>query len=573
MPTSQEVFDQLTGPGGGFEVTHEHVKGNLMRVFKNRMKSLRDITDLAKMRGDSDEFIVYADRRIGFETFVNQSNAIGAALGKEFGLGQGDRLAVLSANNPEWCQSFWASVNMGAVLVGLNGWWNTDEIIYGLDDSGSKILVADSARFDRLAGELDKLKYLEAVFITDLEDTSSFGDARVMPFSSLLTLGTGLDCLVPPIDEDDPAVIFYTSGTTGRPKGAISTHRSMIANLQDSLFIVFSSALVNPERSLMPPSGKPVGLLTSPLFHVSGCHSGLVIGMATGLKLVMIPGKFEPEAAMKLIEQEHVSVWTAVPTMVWRVVEDPNRFSYDLSSVRSISYGGSPSGSELQRRIHETFPNVRSVGNAYGLTETSSAVTINTGDDIEIHPDSVGRALPVVEIKVVGDDGEEFGAGRVGEIHIRGPIIMPGYWNKPKETAEILSPDGWLRTGDLGYVDKDGFLFITDRIKDMIIRGGENVYCVEIENRLEQHPAVIEAAVIGVPHPTLGEEVKAIVRVEPGVTVSEQDIINWVAAGLAKFKVPTYVELTYTNLPRNASGKILKNILRGTGEVSFSETM
>lgn len=573
MPTSKEVFASLTGPGGGFEVVEEEVLGNIVKVFKTRMKSLREIAELAKMRGDDNEFIVYDDQRIGFESFVNQSNAVGAALCKEYGVTKGDRIAVLSANNPQWCQSFWGAVNMGSILVGLNGWWNTDEILYGLSDSGAKVLVVDSPRFARVADQLDSIDDLEAVFVTDVDDTSSFNNARVHPFGELLDCGSNLDPIINSIEEDDPAVIFYTSGTTGKPKGAISTHRSMIANLQDSLYIVVASAMINPERSLMPSDGKPVGLLTSPLFHVSGCHSGLVIGMAGGLKLVLISGRFEPQKAMELIEREKVSVWTAVPTMVWRVLEDPKRFDYDLSSVRSISYGGSPSGSELQRRIHETFPNVRSVGNAYGLTESSSAVTINTGDDIELHPESVGRALPVVEIKIVGENGDSLPPSRVGEIYIRGPIIMPGYWNKPDETAEILSPDGWLRTGDLGYLDRDGFLYITDRIKDMIIRGGENIYCVEIENRLEQHPAVIEAAVIGVPHPTLGEQVKAIVRVEQDTTVNEQDIINWVAAGLAGFKVPTFVELTYTNLPRNPSGKILKNVLRGTGEVSFTELM
>jgi len=561
----------LTRPGGAFEVVEEEVLGTTMKVYRQRMRSLREITRLAALREAGEEFIVYEDRRIDFSTFVKEADAVGAALAKEWDVDKGDRVAVLSANNPEWCTTLWSSVDMGAILVGLNGWWNTEEILFGLRDSAAKVLVADRARFERIADQLDPLPDLEAVFLVDAYPEEVGGDSRVHSFADLLEAGRGLDAYEPPIEEDDPAVIFYTSGTTGKPKGAISTHRSMIANLQNSLYIVFASALANPERAIISADLKPTGLLSAPLFHVSGCHSGLVIGLAGGIKLVMVPGRFEPVKALELIEREKVTVWTAVPTMVWRVVEDPARFDYDLSSVRSVSYGGSPSGSELQRRVQETFPNVRSIGNAYGLTESSSAATINTGDDIELHPESVGRPLPVVDIRVVDEQGVSLAPGRIGEIVIKGPIVMPGYWNNPEATAEVIK-DSWLHTGDLGYLDSEGFLYITDRAKDMIIRGGENVYCVEIENRLEQHPAVLEAAVIGVPHPTLGEEVKAIVRVEPDATVSAADIQQWVAAGLASFKVPAYVELTYTPLPRNPSGKILKNLLRGSGEVSFVET-
>ncbi len=555
----------LTGPGGAFEVVEEDVLGMPMKVYRQRMKSLREVSRLASLRGDSDEFLVYADRRIGFGSFVSQADAVGTALAKEWGVSKGDRVAVLAANSPEWCQTFWSAVDMGAVLVGLNGWWSTDEILYGIRDSGSTVLVADRRRFERIAAHLDELPDLEAVFLTDADPSDVGGDARVHRYEDLVESGTGLEPIEPDIDEDDPAVIFYTSGTTGRPKGAISTHRSMLANLQNSLYIVFASALANPERSLLPSDGKATGLLTSPLFHVSGCHSGLVIGLAGGIKLVMVPGKFDPITAMRLIQEEKVTVWTTVPTMVWRVVDDPARFDFNLSSVRSVTYGGSPSGAELQRRVQECFPNVRTVGNAYGLTETSSLVTINTGDDIEMHPESVGRALPIVQLKVIGEDGTDLASNRIGEICVRGPLLMPGYWSKPEETAEVLS-GGWLRTGDLGYLDNDGFLYVTDRAKDMIIRGGENVYCVEVEDRLGQHPAVLEAAVIGVPHQTLGEEVKAIVRVEPDATVNEVDIRQWVAAGLASFKVPAYVELTYLPLPRTETGKILKNVLRGEAE-------
>jgi long-chain acyl-CoA synthetase len=291
---------------------------------------------------------------------------------------------------------------------------------------------------------------------------------------------------------------------------------------------------------------------------------------------VMIEGRFDPETAMQLIQDERISVWGAVPTMVWRVVEHPRRHDYDLSSVTTVAYGGSPSAGELQRRVQETFPSVRTMGNVYGLTESSSAATIISGQEFLDRPDSVGRPLPVVELRVVDPadpGGGPVESGQIGEVWLKGPIVMPGYWGKPEATAETIT-DGWLHTGDLGYLDGEGYLYITDRAKDMIIRGGENVYCVEIENRLVEHPAIAEAAVIGVAHPTLGEEVKAVVRLEPDAgPLTASEVQKWVAETLADFKVPAYIEFTASNLPRNPSGKLLKNVLRGDGEVSFAETL
>jgi long-chain acyl-CoA synthetase len=586
MPTSAEVQTMLTGPGGPFEVVTDTVNGVEMKVYKDRMRSLREVAALGGSRGDDQTFIVYGDRRIGFSSFLDGANSVSSVLAAQCGVGPGDRVAVLSANNPEWCYAFWGTVDLGAILVGLNGWWKTEEILYGLDDSGSKVLVVDGPRFARLADSLDSLPDLEAVYLIDGGSGGGLGDGpgdgsvpdhpKVRPFRELLAAaGSGAALPDAPIDEDDPAVIFYTSGTTGKPKGAISTHRSMIANLQNTIYNAVAGAMSGGGVFDASGNTQTASLLTSPLFHVSGCHSGLVVGLAAGVKLVMPVGKFEPEKAMQLIQDEHVSVWATVPTMVWRVVEHPARHSYDLSSVTSVAYGGSPSAGELQRRVQETFPRVRTMGNAYGLTESSSVATVNSGPDFLARPDSVGRAMPVVEVKIVGEGGPgvPVPSGGLGEVWIKGPIIMPGYWNKKAASDEVLT-DGWLHSGDIGFIDEDGFVYITDRAKDMIIRGGENVYCVEIENRLVEHPAVAEAAVIGVPHPTLGEEVKAVVRCEAGVgAVGVADLQAFVAETLANFKVPAYIDFVAEPLPRNASGKLLKNVLRGEGEVSFAETM
>ena len=574
MPTSAEIRAQLTGPGGMFEVTTDTVLGREMQVYASRMPSLRSVLEVGALRGDDQTFIAYGERTYGFGTFVQTANGVAHALRDRFGLAKGDRVAVLSQNNPEWCLSFWATVQQGAVLVGLNGWWTTDEIEYGLQDSGAKVLVADRKRFERIAGSLDAAPDLEHVFLVDCTaaDVGMEGDPRLHTFDEL-TATPNSAFVEQDIAEDDPAVIFYTSGTTGRPKGAISTHRSMIANLQNTMYNAVAGSMTGSGGALPDGGSQNVSLFTSPLFHVSGCHSTLVVGLLAGLKLVMPVGRFTPETALELIQEHGVTVWATVPTMVWRVCEHPDRHDYDTSSVKSVAFGGSPSADELQRMIRETFPNVSSTSTAYGLTETSSVATVISGQDAIERPTSVGPPVPTVQVKVIDAAGNDLGANATGEVCITGPILMAGYWNKPEATAEAIDADGWLHTGDVGHLDDDGFLYITDRAKDMIIRGGENIYCVEIEQRLVTHPEIADAAIIGVPHPELGEEVKAVVQLEDGATLTEADVKQWVADGLAAFKVPAYVTLQHDKLPRNASGKLLKNVLRGEGDVSFAETM
>ncbi|HEV2368873.1 MAG TPA: class I adenylate-forming enzyme family protein, partial [Acidimicrobiales bacterium] len=474
MPTAAEIEQTLTGSGGPFEVVTETVNGNPVKVFKQRMRSLQEVAAIGQARGDDQVHVVYGDRRYGFGEFVALANSVSRTLASECGIGPGDRVAVLSANNPEWCLAFWGTVDMGAILVGLNGWWKTDEIVYGLQDSGARVLVADRARFERVAADLDACPDLEAVYLIDSDVPSGSGARPIRPFAELLA-APGPELPEPGSAEDDPVVIFYTSGTTGRPKGAISTHRSMIANLQNTLYNAVAGALASTGGGFLPQGEQVASLLTSPLFHVSGCHSGIVVGMLAGIKVVIPEGRFDPEKAMQLIQDEGISVWATVPTRVWRVVEHPARHEYDLSSITSVAYGGSPSAAELQRRVHETFPNVRTLGNAYGLTESSSVATLISGEDFEKRPDSVGRPMPVVDVQIVDGAGSPLLSGQVGEVWIKGPIIMPGYWNKPEATAETVT-DGWLHTGDIGYTDDEGFLYITDRAKDMIIRGGENIY-------------------------------------------------------------------------------------------------
>ena len=581
MADIAEVTGQLIGEGGQFEVvTTTEIDGRPMKVYKDRLPNLRFVSEVFGAAHGDKEFVVHGEERTTYAEFLGEVNALSAWLAGQ-GVGKGDRVAVLSQNNPQWCASFWATVDMGAILVGLNGWWNADEIVYGLNHSGARVLVADAKRFERLAPHLAEVPAVEHVVLIDAEPSAfaSFTDGVDAPptlhgYRDAVRSGSAEGPGFPDteIAESDPAVIFYTSGTTGRPKGAISTHGNMIANLQNTVFTLTLSAMANSAAAGAAAGGQPVSLLTSPLFHVSGCHSTLVVGFMGGMKLVIPEGRFDPEKVFQLIEAEGVQIWATVPTMIWRATEHPARHDHDLSTITSVAFGGSPSADELQRRIRETFPNVRSTSNAYGLTESSSVATILSGGSAVDKVDSVGRPMPVVDIAIADPTGTHLGPGQTGEVLIRGPIIMAGYWDNPEATANTIR-DGWLHTGDVGHLDDDGYLFITDRAKDMLIRGGENVYCVEIENRLVEHPEIADAAVVGVPHPELGEEVKAVLELTDGATITDDDVRSWVAETLAAFKVPTYVERRHEKLPRNASGKLLKNVLRGEGHVSFAETM
>jgi long-chain acyl-CoA synthetase len=564
---------ELTGPGGAFEVITVDTDEGPMRLYKDRLPHLRSIAEVFGVAHGDKEFVVYGDRRITYAELLSEVNAVSAGLAAA-GVDKGDRVAMLGANSPEWCITFWATVDLGAILVGLNGWWNADEIRYGLEHSGAKVLVADAKRVERIAEDLSGLGDLTHVFLTDA-DPSDFtappSEPELHSFSELAeTPSDGFPTVE--ISEDDPAVIFYTSGTTGRPKGAVSTHANMIANLQNTVFTLTLGALSNPDAGGALSGGQPVSLLTSPLFHVSGCHSTLVVGFMGGMKLVIPEGRFDPEVAFELIEAEGVRIWTTVPTMIWRATEHPARHDHDLSSVVSVAFGGSPSADELQRRVRETFPNVKATSNAYGLTESSSAATVLSIGSAVDRADSVGLPMPVVDLAIADELGNHLPPGRTGEVLIRGPIVMGGYWNDPEATADAIR-GGWLHSGDIGHLDAEGYLYITDRAKDMLIRGGENVYCVEIENRLVEHPGIADAAVVGVPHPELGEEVKAFIEPAPGVELTDDEVRQWVRDALAEFKVPTYVERWPEKLPRNASGKLLKNVLRGEGHVSFEEMM
>lgn len=554
----EDIVAQLTGPGGPFEIVIEPVDGRPTKNFKNRERTLRDKIANASGRGDA-VAMVQGDRRITYAEFARLAWGTAAAL-KRHGFKRGDRLAIFAFNSPDWLVTLFGAASMGGIAVGLNGWWVTEELEYGLTDSGSRFLVTDERLYPRVASLIGKIPTLEKVFF--------IGDdppAGTLPISELVQSGD--EKPDDPIEEDDPFVILYTSGTTGRPKGCITTHRGTITQVLGIIFSSVVTTMLDGPTAALGGGGQLCSLLTSPLFHVGGIHSNVCVAITAGSKLVFARGKFDPEEVMRLIQDEKVNAWGSIPTMLHRVVHHPRVKDYDLSSLRTISFGGAPTAPETIDKAREVLPIQPTFANAYGLTETHGVATMNAGKALLGRKTAAGRMIPVLDVKIIDEDGNELPRTRLGEVCIYGPTITPGYWQKPEATADTVR-DGWLHTGDLGYIDNEGFLFVVDRAKDMILRGGENVYCVEIENCLADHAEIDEAAIIGVPDAELGQRVKAIVRLVPGSRLSTADIQRHVAEHLASFKVPEFVELTDEPLPRNPAGKLLKNLLRGTGQVS-----
>ena len=558
------------------------IRGVTTRTWKHAPPSLRAIMDMSLGHGDA-VFLVYEDERTTFAEHYRIACTLAHRLRDTFGIEQGDRVAIIMRNLPEWVMAFWAATLAGAIVVPLNAWWSGEELRYGLEDSGSKVVFVDTERAERIRPVLAGLPDLGAVIVADEHRTETDAPLAVSepaPGSGLvpewpfpLALGPVDEAATPPdltIDPEDDATIFYTSGTTGRPKGAVGTHRNMGTNLMSLFFINTRGATRYGAGASATPVGEKTQaafLLSVPLFHATGCHSVMVSNLAAGGKLVMMH-HFDPERALELIERERITTFGGVPAMVMQVLDSPNFSKFDTSSIRGVSYGGAPAPPDLVRRIRAAWP-IGQPSNGYGLTETSSVTSMNSGGDYVAKPESVGPAVPVCDVAVMPEDfaGDEpddtvpRGPDVRGELWIKGPNVVRGYWNRPEETAKTFSR-GWLHTGDVARLDEDGFIYIVDRAKDMIIRGGENVYSVQVEAALFEHPAVADCAVIGVPHPTLGEEVGAVVVLRPGSKVTADELRLHVKAHLAAFMVPTHIWFRSEPLPRNPQGKVLKRELR-----------
>ena len=580
MAKYDEVLSELTGPGQTFELVEGTVDGIDYRMFKNAPPTLAQV--FAGARGDSTTFMVYEDERWSFDQTMAHVDALAHALVTTYGVAKGDRVGICMRNLPEWVVSFAAIVSVGAVSVSLNAWWTGPELDYALADSRPSVLITDPERIERAHSPARARGIPLIVVRADAIEPLPTGVRR---YEDVVTVGLGAPAVE--VGPDDDATILYTSGTTGFPKGAVSTHRAVTqslmafwasATIQSAVQPARRSDRTGPEvrevradprdevrnevRDDVRENGHhpPCFILIVPLFHVTGCVPVMLSCFGMKMKLVMMH-RWDPEVALRLIETERVTAFIGVPTQSWDLMESPSFSRYDTSSLATVGGGGAPAPVKLVDRVEKGFARGRpNIG--YGMTETNAFGPGNTGDDYVNHPASTGRArTTIMDTEIRDTSGRPVPVGQSGQIWMKGPNLIRGYWNKPEDTARTLV-DGWLASGDLGRIDEEGFLYIEDRAKDMVLRAGENVYSAEVESAVYDHPDVYEAAVFGVPHERLGEEVACVVHLQPGSHLTGDELRDFLAEGLAGFKIPSRIAFSDGRLPRNPSGKVLKRELR-----------
>jgi long-chain acyl-CoA synthetase len=555
MTIRDEIITRLTGSGGPFELQTQMVNDIPLRVFVNAPRSMREI--IAATADSSDRpYLMYQGEVYTFGETLSKVASIAQWLSDQ-GVKKGDRVAIGMRNYPEWPLAYWAIVSLGAISVSLNAWWISEELEYALSDSGSSFVFVDGERQDRISDEMLKRLNIAQMIVARGEPRQGLCAFDEVAISNDATLPTT------EIDPDDDCTILYTSGTTGFPKGAVGSHRNHVTNILNTLLVGSVSAEIAAAAGVEPkPTTQAVALWTFPFFHIAGV-TGINVSAATrGALLSMY--KWDAGDALGLIEKNRVTTLAGVPTVVRSLLEHPDASKYDLSSLGTISQGGSPVPPDSIKKIEGDFERRVNPTNGYGLTETTSAIISNSGLSYFAKNDSVGLPMVGADVRIVGEDGKDVAVGEVGELWVRSPNNVRGYWNKPEETAKAFI-DGWFRSGDAARVDEDGFVFVVDRIKDMVLRGGENVYCAEVEAVLFEHDAVGDVAVIGIPHQSLGEEVAAVIVPNEGHGDQDTDSVRQYAAQkLASFKVPVKVFWQKDPLPRNATGKVLKKELRET---------
>ena len=547
-----DAFARITAVGEPYElVDREDIRGPV-QTFVNAPTSLRQVYEDAV----SDvEFVVAEDQRWTFAEFWNDAATIGHLLVHDLGVRKGDRVAISMRNYPEWMLAFTAATSVGAIAVAMNSLWNADEMAYGLTDSGAKVLFADAERLALLESMAEPIEGLQVVAVrhtgspaADVELAGRMAEIGSVPMPEV------------DIAPTDSALILYTSGSTGHPKGVLSNHHNVIVALM-AWEVEYGALTERPGNVVAPEEGSglvPASLLGIPLFHVLGLHAAFLASFRGQRKLVAMY-KWDASVAAELIERERIVTFTGPPAVSGDLVRVAQSEGRDLSSLLSVGGGGAARPPEQVGQIDDTFekalPNT-----GWGMTETNAIGTIIFGAEYSERRLSSGPALCVIDLRVVDDDGNELQPGERGELQVRGPSMFREYWNKPEATADSFAEDGWFKTGDVAYIDTDGHLFIVDRIKDLIIRGGENIGCGGVEAALSSHPNVIEAAVYSVPDDRLGEEVGTTMYVTEDF--DETELREYLVDHLAKYEIPRYITTTTEPLPRTGSGKLLKRQLR-----------
>jgi len=545
--------EELTGPGGAFEIAEADVLGNRLRIFKNAPPSVREVW-LSTLQFAERPYLIYGDERLTYAHAHARVNAAAAWLAAE-GVRPGDRVAIAMRNYPEWMLIYWACVSTGIAVVGMNAWWTAEEMAFGMSDSAPKVVFLDAERLARMQERPEMVAGMKLVGVR-IPDAP----AHVTPWEEVVAHAGAMPDVT--VDPEADACIFYTSGTTGFPKGAQLTHRGCVSNLLNLMFAGASTALaVERATGAAPPATPaiPVTLITTPLFHVTANNCGAYATTAAGGVLVLMY-RWDAGEALRLIAQERVTGMSGVPVMARELISHPNFAATDTSSLTALAGGGAQVPPDLVLKIEAQVPTARP-STGYGMTETCGIITSIAGDFFVDKPDSAGPCMPNFEAKCVDDSGKTVAPGEVGELWVKGSSVIKGYINRPDATESSIR-DGWLQTGDIARIDRDGFIFIVDRKKDMVLRGGENVYCAEVEATIYRHSAVAECCVFGVPDDRLGEEVGVAVVLKPGEKLSDAALREHCAAIMAKHKIPRYMWFLDDLLPRNASGKFVKRELR-----------
>ncbi len=548
----KRAWSELTAPGAAFEVESRIVRGVPLRCYKQAPPDVRALWLSTRAFADR-TYLVYQDERISYGEAHQHTAAIANWLRAQ-GVKPHERVAIAMRNYPEWLLVYWACVSIDVAVVGMNAWWTAEEMGYVLSDSEPRVIFCDSERLARIAERPDMAEKTIQVGVR------AGSHAGVVSWADVIRTGGDMPDVT--IDPDDTACIFYTSGTTGFPKGAELTHRGCIANLMNMLFASQVQALATQRATgTAPPATPPipVTLLTTPLFHVTANNCAAYLTTAGGGCLVHMY-RWDAGEALKLIARERVTGMSGVPVMSRELLSHPDFATTDTSSMMTLGGGGAPLHPDLVQKIDTSVATARPT-TGYGMTETSGIITSVAGDFFIDRPASAGPVMPSYEARIVDDAGKDVPQGGVGELWVRGSPIIKGYINRPEATAESIT-DGWLHTGDIARIDEDGFVYIVDRKKDMVLRGGENVYCAEVEAAMHRHPAVAECCVFGVPDPRLGEDVAAAVVLRPGHNVTAADLRAHCAGSISQHKIPRAIWLLDAPLPRNANGKFLKRQLR-----------
>jgi acyl-CoA synthetase (AMP-forming)/AMP-acid ligase II len=543
---------ELTADGAPFALSDVEIDGVAYRSYAAMPAHMGQYFQLMLNHAQK-EFAVYREERYRYGDAYAEAAALGAALVADYGVRQGDRVAILSRNNPQWMIGFIAVLSVGAVAVPMNAWWTTEELDYGLRDSGARVILADRQRIERL----EPLVGPRELSIIAIDDCAGL-DVPMRSYHEVVSTHSGAAMPEVAIGADDHATIMYTSGSTGHPKGALSSHRGILSALFSWMLLGSATRRLEPEGG--ERAAPPVGLLAIPLFHCTASHTAFLLSLIVGRKLVIMH-RWDAEEALRLIEAERITWFTGVPTMSAELQAAAEHSDRDLSSLKEIFGGGAARPPAQVEKLATTFKK-SAPGIGYGLTETNALGTVNSGEIYRARPGSAGRAVPAVtDIAILDEQDQPVAAGERGEVCIRSPANVLGYWNKPGATAEAFR-DGWFHTGDVGFLDEDGFLFIVDRLKDIIIRGGENISCLEVEAAIDRHPDVLEAAVFGVPDERLGEVVGCAVVCRPGSQLDAEALRSFLAEHLAAFKIPAHLRFFSEPLPRIASGKIFKRQLK-----------